>query len=442
MSDNTSRLTRFAGYLCWSVADQVVMLGIPRLILFPILAALLGVDAFGSFVIALGIIQLVGLAPSNGLVGYVIRDLIREDAPRQALLLRTTLILTAAAVLPFTLFFLFAARAIASLYGHNPTLEKLLPALAVFLLLTNLVETALSAYCVRRAFALMTLVHAVQTAVLFLAVPLYYAIGVGGVGLAHVLATAAALAVVLILERRTFLASPVYASRFARAAMRVWPAFSLSSLIALSAGYLDRLLLGYWWSPADVAPFFAAVSTASMIAIPASVVANLTFSILGRVRGTSGFDRRFYTFYALGALVASILVFLIGAAVGGLLLRFFYRDFADAAVPLWNLALGGFALFNVSILLRPFVSKFLSPAALPLLSLASLIARLVPLVLFVPQGGALGAARALFIGGLVTAVLWTALYLRSFVFSRAAPPSGVLPETQVPASDVELTTRK
>ena len=102
MGDNTSRLTRFAGYLYWSVADQVVMLGIPRLILFPILAALLGVDAFGSFVIALGIIQLVGLAPSNGLVGYVIRDLVREDAPRQALLLRTTLILTVAAVEPLS----------------------------------------------------------------------------------------------------------------------------------------------------------------------------------------------------------------------------------------------------------------------------------------------------------------------------------------------------
>ncbi|MDO8628946.1 MAG: oligosaccharide flippase family protein, partial [Phycisphaerales bacterium] len=297
-----SRISRLAGYLSWSAADQVVMLGLPRLVLFPILAALIGQDAFGSFVIALGLIQLVGLAPSNGLVGYVIRDLIHEDDRNQAVLLRTTLILSAAVVLPFTLVFIFAARSITGLYDDNPSVFTLLPLLGVFLLLTNIVETSLSAYRVRRAFSRMTLVHAVQTAALFLAIPLYYAGGIGGVGLAHIIASSAALVVVLILERKTLLAAPFFASRFARAAMRVWPAFSLSALIALSAGYLDRLLLGYWWSPAAVAPFFAAVSTASMIAIPATVVSNTTLSILGRMRGAQGFDRRFYILYAVAAL--------------------------------------------------------------------------------------------------------------------------------------------
>jgi O-antigen/teichoic acid export membrane protein len=416
-----SRITRLARYLSWSVADQVVLLGVPRLVLFPILAVFLGENIFGSFVIALGLIQLVGLAPSNGLIGYVIRDLVHENDRDQAVLLRTTLLLSAAVVLPFTIVFIFAARPITGLYDNNPSVLTLLPLLGVFLLLTNIVETSLSAYRVRRAFGHMTLVHAVQTAALFLAIPLYHAGGIGGVGLAHVIASAAALIVVLVLERKTLLAAPFFASRFALAAMRVWPAFSLSALIALSAGYLDRLLLGYWWSPAAVAPFFAAVSTASMIAVPATVVANMTLSILGRMRGAQGFDRRFYIRYAVGALAASLVVFFIGSVVGEFLLRLFYRDFADAAVPLWNYALAGFALLNVSILLRPFVSKFLSPAALPLLSFASLVARLVPLLLLVPRGGAAGAVRALFIGGLVTAALWATLFLRSFVFTRNSP---------------------
>ena len=412
-----ARLKRWAGYFSWSVADQVILLGIPKLVLFPILALILGEGTFGSFVVALGMIQLVGLAPSNGLVGYVIRDLVYEDPQSQEVLLRTTLVLTAIVVLPFALVFLLGAVWIAGFYKGDSDLRVLLPFLAGHLLFSNFVETAMSAYRVRRRFDLISLIHGVQSAVLFLSIPLYYVAGMRGVGAAHLLAPAAAFIVIAVVERRLLFVRPMFASRFAHAAMRVWPAFSLSALIALSAGYLDRILLGYWWSPAHVEPFFAAVTTASIITIPGTIVANLIFSILGRVRGAAGFDRHFYWLYGGGVIASSIAAFVIGALFGGILLRFFYPRLADAAMSLWIPTLTGFALLNVSILLRPFISKFLSPAAMPLLSLASLIARVVPLALLVPQGGPRGASLALLAGGCVTAVLWMGLYARSFLFS-------------------------
>lgn len=417
---NPARLRRWAGYLSWSIADQIILLGIPKLVLFPILALTLGEGSFGSLVVALGLIQLVGLAPSNGLVGYIIRDLVHEEPHDQEILLRTTLVLTILVVLPFVLAFAFGAAWVAGLYEGDANLLALLPYLAGHLLFSNLVETALAVYRVRRRFDLISIIHGVQSAVLFLAIPLYFSVGMRGVGLAHLLSPAAALAVLAVVERRLLFGAPFYSSRFAVAAMKVWPAFSLSALIALSAGYLDRVLLGYWWTPSSVAPFFAAVTTASIITIPGTIVANLIFSILGRVRKAAGFDRRFYAYYAAGVVASSIAACFVGALLGEMMLRFFYPNLATAAMELWIPILAGFSLLNVSILLRPFISKFLSPAAMPLLSFASLVARAVPLVLLVPKGGPRGAALALLSGGVITAVLWMGLYARRFLVVSSA----------------------
>jgi O-antigen/teichoic acid export membrane protein len=417
---NPARLRRWAGYLSWSIADQVILLGIPKLVLFPILAMTLGEGSFGSLVVALGLIQLVGLAPSNGLVGYIIRDFVHEDPHDQETLLRTTLVMTVTVVLPFALVFALGANWIAGLYDGDTNLQSLLPYLAGHLLFSNLVETALSVYRVRRRFDLISIMHGVQSAVLFLAIPLYSYSGMRGVGLAHLLSPAAALLVLAFVERKLLFGAPLYSSRFVRAAMKVWPAFSLSALIALSAGYLDRVLLGYWWSPASVAPFFAAVTTASIITIPGTIVANLIFSILGKVRKAAGFDRQFYAYYAAGVILSSIAAYFVGALFGGMLLRFFYPSLAVAAMELWIPILAGFSLLNVSILLRPFISKFLSPAAMPLLSFASLVARALPLLLLVPKGGPRGAALALLSGGIITAVLWMGLYGRRFLVASSA----------------------
>ncbi len=419
MAHAMSEITRFGRYLSWTVADQIIGLGVPRLVLFPILGAWLGKDAFGAFGIALSLTQMIGLSPSNGLMGYLIRDYSRESEARQALMVRTTLVLTALVVLPFTLFFVFGAGLISHAYDNHPTLIRLLPFLGLHLLFTNVGETALTVYRIRRAFGFVALIHAVQALLLFLALPLFYVQGDSSVATAYLIAGAAALAVQLRMDRASLLTRPFYAPRFAQAALRVWPAFSLSALISLSAGYLDRLLLGYWWSAADVAPFFAAVSTASMAAVPATLVSNLILSLLGKVRGDQGLSRGFHRRYFLGACASSVVVYVVGSLLGKPLLGILYPTYIDDALPLWNYAVGGFAVINLSQLFRPFVSKFLSPAILPMLSGASLTGRLIPLLLLVPSSGRLGAAQALLIGSTVTGLLWLVIYLKYFVFTTA-----------------------
>ena len=393
--------------------DQVVGIGLPRLVLFPILASLLGERSFGAFVVALGLIQIVGLSPSNGLIAYVIRDLSRHSEAERALMTRTAMLLSLAVVGPIGLGYMLCTGAIARAYGGAQFLA-LVPGLAVFLILTNVVEVSLSTHRVERAFGRIAFVHLVQAVALFTGIPLYYAFGVGGVATGYVVAGSCALAVA-VAARPDLRTGRLFASAFARPAMRVWFPFSISSFITLSAGYLDRVLLGYWWSPADVAPFFAATSTAAIFLMPATLASNLILSLLGKVQGRASLGPGFYGRYAAAALAFSAIVFAVGAAIGPLIVRLLYPAFFADAQPLWIGAMGAFSIMGIQAFARPFVCKFLAPGWLPVLAGAGLVARVLPLVLLVPTGGAAGAVTALLIGSIVTSLIWATAFVNGFI---------------------------
>lgn len=419
-----SRIIRLGRYFVWTVADQFISLGVTRLVLFPILAKIVGVDTFGSFVLALGAILTIGLSPSNGLIGYIIRELVSQDDREQALLIRTTMVLSFVAMIPIALAYMLGSHLIAGVFGEDPVVASLLPILALFLLLTNVVETSIAAYRVRRDFARMTLIHGVQSSLLFLSIPLYYAMGITGIAVAHFLAAAITLSVVAWLERDVLLKRPVFSMRFARQAIKVWPALSIAAAITLSAGYMDRIFLGHWWPPNNpetstvVTTYFAAASMAALVAIPGTLLANLVLTLLGRVRHADHFDRFFYTLYLIGVWVSASAVFGIGWMIGPTLVRFFYPDVAHDAIPLWPRVMLGFSIFNIGTLCRPFASKFLSPAVLPAVAAVSFAARVGPLFLLIPTRGAMGAAQGLVIGASVTSLLWMGLYVRHFVIAQ------------------------
>lgn len=425
-----SRILKLGRYFSWTVLDQFISMGVPRLILFPILAKIIGVDIFGSFVLALGAILVIGLAPSNGLIGYIIRDFVKHDERSQALLVRTTMVLSLVAMIPIALVYMIGSHLIAGAFGDDPVVARLLPVLALFLLLTNVVETSLAVYRVRREFARMALIHGVQSALLFLAIPLYYAMGMAGIAVAHFLAAAIALGVVAWLERDVLLRRPIFCPKLAREAMKVWPALSIAAAITLSAGYLDRIFLGHWWPPSDpetsavVTTYFAVASMAALVAIPGTLLANFVLSLLGRVRHADHLDRRFYTLYILGVWASALVVFGVGWLIGPSLVRFFYPDVAQDAAPLWPMVMLGFAIFNIGTLCRPFASKFLSPTVLPIVSIINFVARLVPLFLLIPARGSMGAAQGLVIGSAVTSLMWMSLYVKNFIIDRRVADVG------------------
>ncbi|MCP4245470.1 MAG: oligosaccharide flippase family protein [bacterium] len=417
-----SRVARFGRYAAWNALDQVVMLGVPRLVLFPILAFLLGDTMFGTFVLALGLVQCIGLSPSQGLSSFIIREAVQCDAAKQQLMVRTVLLLCLLIMVPICVGLGCGTGPIARIYD-KPALVGFLPCLSIYLLLMDLATTAQAIWRVRRAFWRLVVIHAVHTALLFLAVPFYLLGDVNAVARAYILGGVGALAVVLLMGRRSYRGRPLCSRAVVRSAMGVWIPMSLSALMVLSAGYLDRVLLGLWWPAAEVAVFFAAVSPAMISVIPAGQLSHFALSLLGQVKSRERFGRGFYAAYAAGACLWALLVFGVLSLLGQWLLTTLYPDLADRALPLWHYALAAYGAVGIGTSCRPFVIKFLSPRLLLLLTAATLVGRMIPLLVLVPAGGALGAARAMLIGASIQGSLWLGVFVRRFVMDRPSEVS-------------------
>jgi O-antigen/teichoic acid export membrane protein len=411
------RTKRFGHYSAWMVGDQAVFVGVPRLVLYPILAHILGIEAFGTFVLALGLINMIGNSPCNGLGGYTLRDAANNDTVGQQAILRTTILLAAVGALPFCLFFMVCHDYIARFY-EQPLLSAFLPGLGIFLLFLNLVHTALAMSRVHRDFKRVMLTHTVFLGGMLLAVPAALAFGARSVSLAYALSGAITFTWILLHNKQAFFRRPFFSTTHAKAACRVWFPFSLSAFIALSAGHLDRVLLGVWWPGSEVAAFFAAAGTAYIFLMPGNLVSNLVQSLLGRVRSSRHFRRSFYAGYASFVCLFAVSLFAIVTLLGKPILHLLYANLAEAAAPLWDYAVGAIAALTVQVGLRPFVTKFLSLRLIPILSLAGLVARFVPLVLLVPTQGRVGAVQALLIGSVLSSSLWCVVYVRSFILSN------------------------
>ena len=68
---------------------MVVFVGLSRLVIFPVAAYLLGKEEFGLFIWSLGIVMMVGKAPSGGLQTGVIRNMARLEEPVKDILIST-----------------------------------------------------------------------------------------------------------------------------------------------------------------------------------------------------------------------------------------------------------------------------------------------------------------------------------------------------------------
>jgi len=90
---------RYFGYTFWVALEVVFIVGLPRLVIFPVTAYLLGKEQFGLVVFSLGIVMMVGNAPSGGLATGVIRNIAKFDGPASDYLVGTSVRLCRTAML-------------------------------------------------------------------------------------------------------------------------------------------------------------------------------------------------------------------------------------------------------------------------------------------------------------------------------------------------------
>lgn len=414
------RLFRLGKYSIWTFLDQLCLQAPLQLGVFPLLAWLLGSKDFGALVLAVAFINLVGMSPSHGFHGYVLREAAKYSQKEQALIIRTMAAMSFVFVLPAGLFFAFGSSYIGEKY-NLPLLGRFLPVLGAYLVLLNVTDTLLVAHRIRREFGIITFVHGVQGLAFFSAIPLYLICGINAVPYGWLIAALISVLTSCLILRKELFARPLFSRFFAKQAMGVWAAFSVSAFVLMSAGKIDRLLLGYWWDTKVVATFFAAVGTAAIFVMPAQFFSTLILSLLGKVSERETFSRKFYSFYAIGACLFTLAAFCVGSLCGKLVLNTFYPSLADNALPLWKFAVASFAILNVQLLCRPFIVKFLSIKLIPVLTTINVIGRLLPILILVPSRGQRGAVEALLIGSTVASISYFSVYLRSFVFRKSIP---------------------
>lgn len=428
-----ARALRLGNHALWSVLDQVANLGIQRLVFFPLVARAVTEHQFGTFIVAVSLVQLVGVAPSSGFVTYLFRENAAQGAQGRQVMLRTSVVMSLLVTGACGLLFVAAAPLVARAW-HNAELLPLIALLAPYLVLTNATETLLCTQRIERNFRFVAAIHGVQSLLLLAALPLYPLLGLAALPVAYVFASAATCGIQVFLRREEVLARPLFEPGLARSMVAVWWPLSLATLVWMSAGYLDRVLLGFWWPEREVAVFFAAVSTAAVFGVPGTLTSGLVLSLLGKVRSRESFPRAFYLAYAAGTLLFAALLGAIGVAVGPFVVDLLYPTLSADARSLWTLAVVAIALSNVTSLSRPFVIKFLPVKWIPVLAWTGLAGRVAPLLLLVPAGGRDGAVLALVIGSAVAAAAWFGLYVYKFVLVREGADALLPPEPGVSAA--------
>ena len=341
-NNRIKKLFKLGKYGTWSFLDQISLLGLTRLALFPILAAVLDKESFGTFVIAIGFANMISVAPSSGFDAFVLREAAKHSQQERALLIRTMILMSSFMILPFSMFFIFGSNFIASRYGSSE-LVYLLPAMGIFLIFLNISETPLVFFRVHRKFEKVFFAHFIQGLLCFSSIPLYLAGGLKLVCYGWVIGAIGQVIVVMVLLRKEIFARPIFDVKFAKNSMTIWWTFSLGSLIALSAGRLDRLFLGYWWESKYIGGFFAAATIAAILTMPTSLASNLILSLLGGIKERTFWQKRRYSIYGISCIGLGIIIFIVGLIIGRTVIHFLYPGYSEEAVLLLPWVAGGAA---------------------------------------------------------------------------------------------------
>ena len=397
----------------WHGLDQLVVTGVPKLVLLPLLAALLGPAEFGAFVLALSVVQSVGLSPSNGFQGWILRSL--EEYPEElweGLTTRAALWGLIAA-LPFALGAFTAplwTDRVFTASGVGPVLVALAP----FLIATNCLETALAQQRVRRRFESLVRWHSLHLAAVLLgAVVLWDGSSSSGAWGVSVGSSLAALFMIVLLGSRARAVPRDVVRRARTQAVSVWWPLSLASLLTFSAYSIDRVVVGIWLDADSVAVYFAAASLSSLAVAPFSMMAGWGLTMLGRVGNEVERVKKEWRRATPLVLVAISTLVLVLVLIGPYILRFFYPSLATEAIGIWWVLVVASGARATYVLIRPMVVKFANPKVLPALTAASVIIKVGALVLLVPRLGLLGAAAATLGASVVLTVMWWTVAYRA-----------------------------
>lgn len=415
---NSYRIKSFS----WHITDQLLVVGIPRLVIFPYLASVIGTTEFGLFVLALTTIQMVGLSPSNGFQGWILREL--ENYPDETWdgLAGWASVWSMAVALPFVAGALLAPHW-AGMAFEEGNVGHVILAMGPYLFAINAFETGLSRLRVRRKLSSLAGWHGFEFGCILLGLIL---LSDGtAVGAAWGFSLGGSLAAVFLFAGHLPQMVKIPSSLRGTArhqAISIWWPMSLSAILGLTATSIDRLLVGVWLSAADVAVYYAAASLASLAGMPFGMLGGWFTTMLGQ---TSGGIQRVMVEWRRGMpLLVGAIVALTGVLglLGEVILGSLYPEMAIGALAIWWILVIGSGVRAGFLLVRPIVVKFASPKVLPAISSLSLLLKVMMLVMLIPNYAVTGAAYATLFTSIVVLAIWWLVMAQTLrtLFAKAA----------------------
>jgi O-antigen/teichoic acid export membrane protein len=407
---------KYFGYGFWVALEVVVIVGLPRLVIFPVTAYLLGKEQFGLFIFSFGIVMMLGNALSGGLVTGVIRNIAKFDGPARDCLIGTSVRLCRIAM-RVVICIGMVALAIAGYFWHtDPKIIWCLIPLLLFLYPWNLFDLQMARYRVERRFALRTAWYSLLGTLLVIAIPA--AIWGGAVGMAWGYMLGCVITqIILSWKQKILFKKPAYDVNIVALLKPIWVHMSIASVLAFSGRYIYRLILGISHSFSSVAILFAATNIINLCMAPMTILSLLLLSMLGGFAHLRDVGRR-QRYTVLGAtvliVVGAILIVLLG---GTFLLSVMFPKFSDESARILRLIIMIIPCASIVHFSRPFVVKFGPIKFIPVLNFITLTVHLLPAILLIPRLGIKGAVISYNIGYGLSAISWLGALFWTFKLS-------------------------
>ena len=431
-------LKKYTVFAVWVGLEMVLFLGLPRVILFPLAAHILGKEQFGLFIFSLGIVMVVGHAPSVGLATGVIRSMAGLGDEDRQRLVAVSLFLCRVAMLVIVALgtCVVIGLWVSGLLDRGMAL-CLIP-LFFFLGAWNLFDLQLVRCRVERRFDVRAKWFGFLSALLFLVIPA--AIIGGAVGMSWAYGGAFCLAyAVLSLRKRVAVWPNPGDTVFRKTLTSIWLHVSVASALELSSRYVYRIMLGSFHSYADVSVFFGATNIIDLFLSPVTIIGSMLLSLLGgfvRLRDVGPRQK-------LLVLCAAVLICLVCVGLlmtgGRFVLQLLFPEFGDQS---WTVLRGLILIVPCAVIVafaRPFVVKFGPVKLIPLLNLLVLVSHLLPGLILIPRLANKGAVLSCNIGYGLSAVLWLAALVFTMK-SEEGSRSAIENELSCAADDIAENT--
>ena len=415
--NNKTLIKRDIGYTFWVFAEQAAYLAVPRLVLFPVAAFIIGKQNFGVFSFALSITLILGMQPQNGLGTGLLRHLSEYGDEQRAQFLGTAMKMCH----PVMLTIVSAGLGAAFIAGFTnlaewQMLNCLIPLLILlyfenqFLLI--LTETRFLRQFRQRAIwvtwrSVLGLIGGVVGALIGDAIGLSWGFMLGN----------SVLYIFLRLRYKSWFQAP-FNKEMASVLKGSWLQITIAGILTVSLLHVNRIVLGMYHSYDAVADFVAATTVIFLYLTPSYCYGVLLLSMLSQYSSINQLSKRGKTYIAVillfGVVVLPVLMFLTGSVVT----RFMFPQFGEESVNLLRILIWIIPSETIAALTRPFIYKFAPIKVIPIINALSFIIILILAFLLIPTYASKGAAWGYVLGNALTALIASLVCLQLFFYAN------------------------